>query len=66
MSVLLTNPDEYEGGDLELWPGGEIKRVERKQYTMTIFPSCIMHRVTPVTKGVRKSLVFWVGGTPYR
>jgi PKHD-type hydroxylase len=33
---------------------------------MTIFPSCIMHRVTPVTKGVRKSLVFWVGGTPYR
>jgi PKHD-type hydroxylase len=66
VSVLLTNPDEYEGGDLELWPGGEIKRVERKQYTMTIFPSCIMHRVTPVTKGVRKSLVFWVGGTPYR
>jgi PKHD-type hydroxylase len=66
VSVLLTNPDEYEGGDLELWPGGEIKRVERKQYTMTIFPSCILHRVTPVKKGVRKSLVFWVGGIPYR
>lgn len=66
VSILLSDPDEYEGGDLEIWPGGEVKIMPRIKNSMVIFPSCLMHRVTPVTKGVRKSLVFWVGGTPYR
>jgi len=66
VSVLLSDPDEYEGGDLQIWPGGEIRNAERVLGGVTLFPSCLLHRVTPVTKGVRKSLVFWVGGTPYR
>jgi PKHD-type hydroxylase len=66
VSVLLSDPNEYEGGDLQIWPGGEIKIAERVLGGVTLFPSCLLHRVTPVTKGVRKSLVFWVGGTPYR
>lgn len=66
MSLLLSDPDEYEGGNLEIWPGGEVKVMPRIKNSIVIFPSCLMHRVTPVTKGVRKSLVLWVGGTPYR
>lgn len=66
VSVLLSDPNEYEGGDLQIWPGGEIKTAERVLGGVTLFPSCLLHRVTPVTKGVRKSLVFWVGGIPYR
>ena len=66
LSVLLSDPDEYEGGDLQIWPGGEIRTAERILGGVTLFPSCLLHRVTPVTKGVRKSLVFWVGGVPYR
>ena len=66
LSVLLSDPDEYEGGDLQIWPGGEIRTAERVLGGVTLFPSCLLHRVTPVTKGVRKSLVFWVGGVPYR
>ena len=66
VSVLLSDPNEYDGGDLQIWPGGEIKTAERVLGGVTLFPSCLLHRVTPVTKGVRKSLVFWVGGIPYR
>lgn len=66
LSLLLSDPNTYEGGDLEIWPGGEVRKAERVEGGATIFPSFLMHRVTPVTKGVRKSLVFWVGGVPYK
>lgn len=66
LSLLLSDPNSYEGGDLEIWPGGEIQKAQRVEGGGTIFPSFLMHRVTPVTKGVRKSLVFWVGGVPYK
>ena len=64
--LQLSDPSKYEGGDLQIWPGGEIRNAERVLGGVTLFPSCLLHRVTPVTKGVRKSLVFWVGGVPYR
>jgi len=66
LSLLLSDPNTYEGGDLEIWPGGEIQKAQRVEGGATVFPSFLMHRVTPVTKGVRKSLVFWVGGVPYK
>lgn len=64
--MQLSDPEEYEGGDLELWPGGKAITIPKKKGTLVIFPSYIMHRVTPVTKGVRKSLVLWAGGSGYR
>ncbi len=66
LSLLLSDPNTFEGGDLEIWPGGAVRKAERVEGGGTIFPSFLLHRVTPVTKGVRKSLVFWVGGVPYR
>ena len=42
------------------------KPVEKEKGLVTIFPSYMLHRVTPVTKGIRKSLVLWVGGCQFK
>jgi PKHD-type hydroxylase len=65
-SVQLSDPNKYEGGDLEVWSGGEFKVIERRQGSAIFFPSFLMHRVTPITKGIRKSLVLWMGGGSYK
>jgi PKHD-type hydroxylase len=65
--VQISDPVEYDGGDLELWFGGkDYRSIPKALGNAVIFPSFYMHRVTPVTRGIRKSLVLWVGGTPYR
>jgi len=66
VTVQLSSPDEYEGGDLEFMLGAGHIKAPRKQGAAVIFPSFFLHRVTPVTKGTRKSFVLWVGGEPYR
>ncbi|WP_299006958.1 hypothetical protein [uncultured Tenacibaculum sp.] len=43
----------------------KIVRVPREKGTIIVFPSFMMHCVTPITKGVRKSIVGWVAGPPY-
>lgn len=65
--LQLTNGDSYEGGDFEF------KEVEtpdlqkmRLKGTVLCFPSYLVHRVTPVTKGVRNSLVAWFEGPRWR
>ena len=65
VTVQLSSPDEYEGGDLEFNIGRRLT-AQRHQGDAVIFPSFYLHRVTPVTKGTRKSFVLWVGGEPYR
>ncbi len=65
-TIQLSNPDEYEGGDFEIWTGGDFRTIERKQGCAILFPSFLMHRVTPVTKGIRRSLVLWMGGDSYK
>jgi len=67
LTVQLSGPDEYEGGDLEYWKGGnEIIQAPKDKGLVFIFPSYMMHRVTPVTKGTRRSFVLWVGGEHYK
>lgn len=69
ITVQLSDDSEYEGGDLEYWRGGDITNVEkapRGKGVVFIFPSFMMHRVTPVTKGTRRSFVLWVGGSHYK
>lgn len=63
VTVQLSDPNDYEGGDLELLRGGSNpEKCIRSKGAVVIFPSYIMHRVTPVTKGTRKSFVLWLGG----
>ncbi|CAB5220690.1 Fe(II)-dependent oxygenase superfamily protein [uncultured Caudovirales phage] len=65
--LQLTDEDTYEGGDLELIPQIENPhKMPRKRGTLIAFPSFQLHRVTPVTKGTRNSLVGWVNGKQFR
>ena len=64
MTCLLSPESEFEGGDLELMKEGEVAKL--KQGQAIFFASFIRHRVTPIIKGNRKSLVMWFGGTPFK
>lgn len=68
ITVQLSDSEEYEGGDFQFDPSippldpNEIRR----KGTVIVFPSFLSHRVTPVTKGIRKSLVTWAEGPKFR
>jgi PKHD-type hydroxylase len=64
MTLLLNDPSEFEGGDLELMAPG--KYAELKQGHAIVFASFLNHRVNVVKRGVRQSLVVWFGGKPFR
>ena len=64
MTCLLSPENEFEGGDLELVKEGQ--SVKLKQGQAVFFASFIRHRVAPVTRGNRKSLVMWFGGPPLK
>ena len=64
MTLLLSKDDEFEGGGLELMSEGKFARP--KQGHAIFFASFIRHRVVPVTKGTRRSLLMWFGGTPFK
>ena len=76
LTLCLTDPEEYEGGNLEFWNGfrkrkeiklttgkvmtdEEMEKDIRDQGTVIVFDSRDWHRVTPVTKGTRYSIVCW-------
>ena len=63
MSVLLNDEKEYTGGNFEFFHANSYKI---KKGHGIFFSSFLSHRVAKVTKGVRKSLVMWFGGTPLR
>jgi len=66
VTVQLSDSNEYEGGDLQIWTGGQYPMTApRGKGNVVIFPSFMMHRVTPVTSGTRKSFVLWLGGEHY-
>ena len=70
MTLLLTDPKDFEGGELELFIGNKLdskeNKINIKQGEAVFFASFLLHRVAPVTKGNRKALVMWFGGTPLR
>jgi PKHD-type hydroxylase len=64
--VQLSDPGEYEGGTLDLRPDSNVTAVPRALGTAVIFPSFVLHRVTPVTTGTRWSLTLWSHGPAFR
>lgn len=73
MTCNLSNPEDYEGGDFrfDLGPhAGEGQYVNcteiKPQGSIIVFPSHLYHQVTPVTRGMRYSLVMWAIGLPFR
>lgn len=66
MVVQLTDPAEYEGGNLQVMTSEEPQNVRKQRGLIAIFPSYVLHQVTPVTQGNRQSLVAWVSGPAFR
>lgn len=66
VTVQLSDPDDYDGGDLQFMINNKIVSAPREKGTIVIFPSFIIHRVTPITRGTRQSIVGWVSGPPFR
>lgn len=67
MALTLSDPSEYEGGEFQVRiTQDKPLTLETKRGRAWFFPSYTLHRVAPVTKGIRRSLVMWVGGPPFR
>ena len=75
VTVSLTDPKEYKGGELEF----DLRNLDPDKKpnihtcdqilpkgSLVVFPSFVWHRVKPVTKGVRHSLVIWNLGYPFK
>lgn len=63
--IQLSDPSEYEGGELQL-QNPNIISMKRQKGLVIVFSSFVLHRVTPVTKGKRQSLVAWLSGPNFR
>jgi len=75
VTVTLSDPKDYKGGELEFDfrqndPDKPNKKIKCKEIlpkgSLIVFPSFVWHRVCPVTKGERNSLVIWNLGYPFR
>lgn len=65
VTVQLSSPDEYEGGDF-LFNECQSPSQAKEKGTVLIFPSYLQHKVNSVTKGVRRSLVAWFEGPKWK
>lgn len=65
-TLQLSNPDDYDGGDLCLFTDEEPTKMRRERGYVVLFPSFMLHEVTPVTRGTRYSLVSWLTGKPFK
>lgn len=64
--LQLSGGDTYQGSDLELHADGHVQSAPRRRGTLIAFPSYVLHRVTPIRSGVRKSLVVWAAGPEFK
>tara|TARA_B100001250_G_scaffold174802_1_gene150347 strand:- start:254 stop:856 length:603 start_codon:yes stop_codon:yes gene_type:complete len=65
MTIQLSDPSEYEGGDFQI-NGSQLHTLPKQKGLSILFPSYTLHQVTPVTKGIRRSLVVWLCGPAFR
>lgn len=68
VSVQLSSPDEYQGGDLTFYRNtlSECTVAPKQAGTVIVFPSFVIHEVKPITAGTRKSLVTWINGPRFK
>lgn len=66
-AILLNDPSEFTGGSFLVKAESDTPvEMEQRRGRMWCFPSWMLHKVSQVTAGSRKSLIFWVGGPPFR
>ena len=78
VTISLNDPDEYDGGNLEFDFRNDIDFDRNRKHkakacteirprgSIIVFPSFVWHRVAPVTRGTRYSLVIWNLGKPFK
>ena len=66
LTIQLSEPEDYEGGDFLIHTGPEMVSMGRELGRVIAFPAWALHSVTPVSKGVRRSLVVWISGEPFK
>lgn len=66
IAMQLSDPGDYEGGNLEVWGGSNPDVVDKERGLVACFPAYTLHKVAPVTSGVRMSLVAWLAGPRFR
>jgi len=62
LSMTIVLNEDYEGGEFEFFSDKNL--IKEKMGTVIVFPSYMLHRVRPVTKKTRYSLVAWFSGQP--
>lgn len=73
-SLQLSDPNDYDGGDLEFATYSPLvdpdapppSQVFRQRGALVVFPSFMLHRISPITRGTRYAMVGWVHGPPFR
>jgi PKHD-type hydroxylase len=66
VTIQLTDPAAYEGCELQFNIGTEIISAPKSRGHVIAFPSYMIHRVTPITSGVRKAIVTWITGPEFK
>jgi PKHD-type hydroxylase len=64
--LQLSDPKDYEGGELQIHLSDNPEAMKKQQGTVVVFPSPTLHQVTPITEGRRYSLVGWITGKPFK
>ena len=64
--LQLSDPSEYEGGELQILNSDEPTSIRKERGLITVFPAWTLHQVTPVIKGTRQTLVAWISGPEFK
>jgi PKHD-type hydroxylase len=64
--LQLSDPKEYEGGELQILNSDKPTSIQKKRGLITVFPAWTLHQVTPVIKGTRQTLVAWISGPEFK
>lgn len=66
ISVQLSDPDTYTGGNLNLYRDKKPTTMIKSRGSLVAFPSYTLHEITPITSGTRYSLISWITGVPFK
>ena len=66
LSMQLSDGGDYKGCDLQVRGGNLIDTAPRERGTIVAFPGNVLHQVTPIESGLRRSLVTWAVGPDFR
>ena len=66
LSLQLSEASDYEGCELQVRGGNQIDTAPKARGTLVAFPANVLHQVTPIRSGIRRSLVIWAVGPEFR